>query len=152
MVKDITDERFGKLIAIRPIKERNSGAVIWECKCDCGNKCLRRGSRLRFAKSNGITSACKECRAVELSHRTKKFHAEGRMGNGSQVRWLRTLWQECGTLYSAEDMKFMELDTLDELWTDFLVMPDDPDIVRFRSMIKHGSISVATEQQWSPPN
>lgn len=37
--KDIYGKRFGRLIAIKPTKERDkhTGCVIWECKCDCGN-------------------------------------------------------------------------------------------------------------------
>ena len=36
--KDITNQRFGKLIAIRPTDKRDANAgVIWECLCDCGN-------------------------------------------------------------------------------------------------------------------
>lgn len=37
--KDISGERFGRLIAINSIEERDryNGSVIWECKCDCGN-------------------------------------------------------------------------------------------------------------------
>ncbi len=34
---DITGQRFGRLIALRPTKNRSSyGAVVWECRCDCG--------------------------------------------------------------------------------------------------------------------
>lgn len=37
--KDISGKRFGRLIAIKPTKERDkyTSSVIWECKCDCGN-------------------------------------------------------------------------------------------------------------------
>ena len=37
--KDISGERFGRLIAVNPTEERDryNGSVIWECKCDCGN-------------------------------------------------------------------------------------------------------------------
>lgn len=35
--KDITGKRFGLLVAIRPTKERRTGSVVWECRCDCGN-------------------------------------------------------------------------------------------------------------------
>ena len=35
---DITGQRFGLLLAIRPTNKRTSnGSVIWECLCDCGN-------------------------------------------------------------------------------------------------------------------
>lgn len=35
---DITGQRFGLLIAIKPTEQRASnGSIIWECLCDCGN-------------------------------------------------------------------------------------------------------------------
>jgi len=34
---DITGQRFGRLVAIRPTDQRKGGQVLWECKCDCGN-------------------------------------------------------------------------------------------------------------------
>lgn len=38
---DLTNKRFGKLVAIRPTEKRNGdGRIIWECKCDCGNTCF----------------------------------------------------------------------------------------------------------------
>ena len=35
--KDITNQRFGKLIALEPTQERKHGSVVWKCQCDCGN-------------------------------------------------------------------------------------------------------------------
>ena len=35
--KDITGQRFGKLIALEPTDKREDGSVVWHCKCDCGN-------------------------------------------------------------------------------------------------------------------
>ena len=35
--KDITGQRFGSLVAVRPTEERSHRQVVWECKCDCGN-------------------------------------------------------------------------------------------------------------------
>ena len=37
--KDITNQRFGKLIALYPTKKRDFSNIIWHCKCDCGNEC-----------------------------------------------------------------------------------------------------------------
>lgn len=38
IIQDITGERFGRLIAVEPIKERAvNGSVRWKCVCDCGN-------------------------------------------------------------------------------------------------------------------
>ena len=35
--KDISGNRYGKLIAIKPTDERSFGYIVWECLCDCGN-------------------------------------------------------------------------------------------------------------------
>ena len=37
MSKDISGQKFGKLLALRPTNERRNGKVVWECQCDCGN-------------------------------------------------------------------------------------------------------------------
>lgn len=38
-IKDITNQRFGKLTALYPTEKRSGTAVIWHCQCDCGNEC-----------------------------------------------------------------------------------------------------------------
>jgi len=53
-VRDLTGQRFGRLVAIRPTAERKNGYVIWECKCDCGNITLIRSSYLK----NGKVMSC----------------------------------------------------------------------------------------------
>ena len=36
--RDITGERFGKLVAVSPTGERDArGSTIWLCRCDCGS-------------------------------------------------------------------------------------------------------------------
>lgn len=47
---DITGQRFGSLVALRPTEKRDSTrGVIWLCRCDCGMEvevranCLKRG-------------------------------------------------------------------------------------------------------------
>lgn len=37
-LKDLTNKRFGRLIAIEATENRDTrGSVIWKCDCDCGN-------------------------------------------------------------------------------------------------------------------
>lgn len=36
--KDISGQRFGRLVAIEPIGKTKEGNIIWRCKCDCGNE------------------------------------------------------------------------------------------------------------------
>lgn len=53
---DITNQRFGKLVALYPIEEKKSGqsSIIWHCKCDCGNECDVNGTNLR----RNLTKSC----------------------------------------------------------------------------------------------
>lgn len=39
MIKDITNQRFGKLVALYCYPRKNGKHTIWHCKCDCGNEC-----------------------------------------------------------------------------------------------------------------
>jgi hypothetical protein len=36
--KDITGQKFGRLIAIEPTNKRNNGYIVWKCECECGKK------------------------------------------------------------------------------------------------------------------
>lgn len=38
--KDLTNQRFGRLIALRPTEERHGSRIVWECQCDCGKKTM----------------------------------------------------------------------------------------------------------------
>lgn len=50
---DITNQKFGKLTALYPIKS-DSSTLVWHCKCECGNECDINGSFLRC----GLTKSC----------------------------------------------------------------------------------------------
>lgn len=51
---DITNCRFGKLIALSPTKKRDNHSVVWKCQCDCGNIVYVSGTEMR----KGHTSSC----------------------------------------------------------------------------------------------
>ena len=53
-MKGLTNQRFGKLVAIKPTKERRDAYVIWECQCDCGNITKVRSNDLK----RGRTKSC----------------------------------------------------------------------------------------------
>ena len=52
--KDISNQRFGKLIAVKPTTERKHGSIIWECLCDCGNSHF-------VSAENLLGGNCKSC-------------------------------------------------------------------------------------------
>ena len=53
-VKDITGQRFGRLIAIKRVDNTCTGQVCWLCRCDCGNKTTVRSNGL----CSGNTKSC----------------------------------------------------------------------------------------------
>ena len=62
--KDITGQRFGTLIAKRPLSERGPNRqIIWECQCDCGKIINVRGTSLRYGEVSSCGSAA--CRGLE---------------------------------------------------------------------------------------
>lgn len=57
--KDLTGQRFGKLVCLEPTGERGaSGGTVWRCQCDCGNVCLAVSTQLThgYKKSCGCLS------------------------------------------------------------------------------------------------
>lgn len=62
--KDVTGQKFGRLIAIEREKIISSGRyrIVWLCQCDCGNDAIVEGSALR----SGKTKSC-GCLSAELS-------------------------------------------------------------------------------------
>ena len=49
--KDITGQRFGRLVAIQPAGIGASHYMLWSCQCDCGNTCTVNGGRLRSSRT-----------------------------------------------------------------------------------------------------
>ena len=55
--QDLTGKRFGKLVILGTTEKRKSGAVVWQCKCECGNFCEKTTGELNagFATSCGCS-------------------------------------------------------------------------------------------------
>lgn len=52
--KDLTGQRFGRLVVINYAYSNAYNASYWHCVCDCGNEITVRGTAL----TSGITSSC----------------------------------------------------------------------------------------------
>lgn len=68
--KDLTNKRFGKLVALHIYNDKTESHIKWYCQCDCGNTTIVRGTSL----TRGITKSCgcliKE--SVAKSNRNRK--------------------------------------------------------------------------------
>lgn len=58
-IKDLTGMRFGRLV-VDSFKGRECNKTLWNCTCDCGNKCITSTSGLTM----GSTTSC-GCRNKE---------------------------------------------------------------------------------------
>ena len=105
-IKDITGQRFGRLIVIRQTDKRKSRCVVWECKCDCGNVVEVKSTNLQ----NGSTRSCgclhRDLRIQIGKNRLKDLTGQ-RFGRLVAIRLLderkngKTVWEcqcDCGNM------------------------------------------------------
>ena len=77
-IKDITNIRFGNLVAIKNTGKRDKGRnLIWLCQCDCGNTCEVSGNNLR----TGHTKSCGCLKQVKCAEIGKKQQVISEIGN-----------------------------------------------------------------------
>lgn len=88
--KDITTQRFGRLVALRPTPLRQFKNIIWECQCDCGTLCHVSTKDLRTG--NNISCGC--------AHQEYMVTIYLKRGT-SMGRIAACLGQDCSNLYRA---------------------------------------------------
>lgn len=67
---DISNQRFGRLLAIRSMGSNARGKKLWLCQCDCGGSSITTGDRLR----SGIATSCGCRRNFRHGHAGKNRH------------------------------------------------------------------------------
>ena len=68
MAKDITNQRFGELIAIQPTEKRKNGSIIWKCQCSCGK--IHYATQVELSAGRVTSCGCKRyeslgCRKIK---------------------------------------------------------------------------------------
>lgn len=115
IVKDITGQRFNKLVAIKQVDKPahiNNRSIYWLFQCDCGNTAVLNGSAVRF----GNTTSCgchgrsvggarnfDDLSGLKVGKLTVNHRAEDTPSGNT--RWWATC--ECGTFkrYPAYELK-----------------------------------------------
>lgn len=79
--KDLTGQRFGRLVVLGPIGHDSGGKIMWECLCDCQNIVVVQGGNLRqkFTQS---------CGCLHKNMMSRKFKTHGMAGSP-----LYRIWQ-----------------------------------------------------------
>lgn len=85
--KDITDQRFGKLVAKKFVGKSKSGVALWDCVCDCGNHKIVSVNNLKcgdtkscgciFSEREGIDIKCKKFGRLTVLKPTEKRDSKG---------------------------------------------------------------------------
>lgn len=79
--KDITGQRFGRLVAEQELEERIRGAIAYECICDCGN-------RVKATASSLISGNTKSCGCLHREQLLNRITKHGHCGEK-----LYSVWQ-----------------------------------------------------------
>ena len=54
--RDLTGQRFGRLVALYPAETRSNNRIMWHCRCDCGNEVDYASTTLR--SGNAVSCGC----------------------------------------------------------------------------------------------
>lgn len=103
--QNITNKRYGKLTALRPVESTPNG-IVWELRCDCGVTLYRTVGWLNYHAGKALM--CASCRSKRQARR-----AEARRSKLTRV--LRKMWAKHGSLYSADWEQREEQGILEEL-------------------------------------
>lgn len=71
---DLTDQRFGRLTALKPTEKRQRGSVVWRCLCDCGNKCLVSAGLLKDENTKSCGCLNKELTIKRNTKHGYRYH------------------------------------------------------------------------------
>lgn len=84
--KNVSGQRFGRLIAIRPTEKRVRRQIVWGCKCDCGNTTFVGSDNLRRAHTKSC--GCLKVRDItgrKFGRLTALYSTDRRCG--SSIMW-----------------------------------------------------------------
>lgn len=74
--KDLTGQRFGRLIVLNFVEINKNHKSVWHCICDCGKECDVVGASLL----NGSTQSCGCIHREMLQHRLSKDYSDKTFG------------------------------------------------------------------------
>jgi len=83
--KDITRQRFGRLVVLEKTDKRSGTSVVWKCKCDCGN--------ITYASQSDLhKGATKSCGCINKEQLTKLNESRTKDISGERFGRLTALF------------------------------------------------------------
>ena len=85
--KDLTGQRFGRLIALEPVGRNKSRNILWKCRCDCGGQCV-------VSSSDLVAGESKSCGCLQKEQASCLHKTHGMSHSPIYITWLSML-QRC---------------------------------------------------------
>lgn len=110
-IKDLTNQRFGKVVALEPTNEREFQNVVWKCLCDCGKICYINANSLQT--NNRIS--CPNCKIISKGElKIKQLLLDNNLSFNSQQTFEDCRFQDTNALarfdFYVEDKYLIEFD------------------------------------------
>lgn len=91
VAKDLTGQRFGKLVAVRPTDKKVGTNIVWEMKCDCGNTTYVHTGNLGESQRKTKSCGCLHMEVVGVDLTGQRFGRltviERQEHKGSRSAW-----------------------------------------------------------------
>ena len=121
VMKDIRGQKFGRLTALEPLKERHKrGEVVWRCICECGTFTEVRGGPLRCGNT-------RSCGCFRYKHGESLQYSSKLYRNGTPLyrKWIN-MRRRCYSLKSTQYEWYGEkgISVCDEWLNDFISFRD----------------------------
>lgn len=95
--KDLSGQRFGKLVVLGATEARKNGQVVWKCKCDCGRTTVMATGQL---KGNRMPSCgCVKSGKIRVDLTGQRFGKLVAVKPTGEMRWGSEIWEcvcDCG--------------------------------------------------------
>ena len=106
--EDLTGLRFGRLVVISYNEEvtKQKKRTYWNCKCDCGNEKVIRGSHLR--SGDIVSCGCYNRDRVKEQWKDEEYR---QMMSDKMREMVEEMWQD-------EEFKQKQIDKTKEMWQD----------------------------------
>lgn len=115
--KDITNQRFGRLIALKYAGNDKYGNALWKCLCDCGNSTIVLGASLR----SGNTKSC-GCLVLESAQQIGSQSYTHHQTNTRLYHIWKNIRQRCNNTNSTSFNRYGQRGiSVCEEWNDFNV-------------------------------
>ena len=107
--KDITGQRFGKLVAKESLQVKKFGSVLWKCSCDCGNDTELTVSQL--GSGNFQSCGCMQHQGRPLDLKDKIFGRLTAVESVGKNKAGQYIWKcicECGNEHTTTGTNLVE--------------------------------------------